>query len=73
VSAKENFCVKLIKKAIDNDNITKWIQLGVSVKHDSVIETEDYLRINTMKLGIVYTYDKTTKQTTIESYSYIVP
>jgi hypothetical protein len=73
ISGKETFYVKALKKVHDDENSTKWIEINISIVHESVPETGDYKRVNILKSGLVYTYDKSAKSTLIEGYTLVVP
>lgn len=73
ISGKETFYLKALKKIQDDETVTKWLEVNISIENPSVPHKDDYKRINILKSGLTYTFDKQTGMTTVENYSNVVP
>ena len=73
ISGKESFYLKAMKKVQDDEHVLKWVEVNISLEHPSIPHKDDYKRINILKSGLTYTYDKRNGTTIVENYSHVVP
>jgi predicted RNA-binding protein with TRAM domain len=73
IKGKESFYIKAMKKIQDDENCTKWLEVNQSQLHERVPENKTYERVNILKSGLIYTFDKTSGKTHIEGYTLVVP